>query len=135
MHSSLCHPDRVLVGLAPGSSFALPRFARTEWQQLQSSPWARCGVMRVNRRREGKNWTHFFHHKTEAELLLAANLSPHFPAHINLSATNKNGDEHFVCLLHESFVRLVFSRTQRVRRGCSARRLKLEVLHLQKMEQ
>lgn len=59
--------------------------------QLQSPSWARFGVVRGNRRTEGRNRTHFFHSKMGAKLLLAADLSLHLSAHVNLSASERTG--------------------------------------------
>lgn len=72
--------------------WAWPRKALSPFPgQLQSPSWARFGVVSGNRRTEGRNRTHFFHSKTETELLLAADLSPHLAAHVNLSASERTG--------------------------------------------
>lgn len=68
-----------------------------------------CDEDELQERGEQHN-TFFFQCKKEedqqsaVELLLAANSRLCFPVLLNLSATNENKDEHFACLLLESFI-------------------------------
>lgn len=98
-----------------------------------------CDEDELQERGEQHN-TFFFHSKKEedqqsaVELLLAANSRLCFPVLLNLSATNENKDEHFACLLLESFIVFVFSRTQRVELG-AARSSQLVLLATEKLAQ